>query len=92
MKITEMYDFSIIDNAAFNLVIEEMEDQISPEDKEDNEDFIIDIATFALNQIKPAYRSTLLGKLYTQSLKESKYMDSVKKAVSEAIKKVKSSD
>jgi competence protein ComFB len=90
MKLTEMYDFSIINNEAFNLVLEEMENQLSAEDKIDNEDFVLDVATYALNQVKPAYRATLLGKLYTQSLKESKYMDSVKKAVSEAIKKIRS--
>ncbi|MBN1647810.1 MAG: late competence development ComFB family protein [Spirochaetales bacterium] len=89
MKLSEMYDFSIINNEAFNLVIEEMEAQLSPEDMIDNEDFIIDVATYALNQVKPAYRATLLGKLYTQSLKESKYMDSIKKAVSDAIKKIR---
>ena len=89
MKLTDMYDFSIINNEAFNLVIEEMENQLSPEEKMDNEDFILDVATYALNQVKPAYRATLLGKLYTQSLKESKYMDSVKNAVSEAIKKIR---
>ena len=89
MKLTDMYDFSIINNEAFNLVIEEMENQLSPEEKTDNEDFILDVATYALNQVKPAYRATLLGKLYTQSLKESKYMDSVKNAVSEAIKKIR---
>ena len=88
MKLIELYDFSIINNEAFNLVIDEMENQLTDEEKEDNEDFIIDVATYALNQVKPAYRATLLGKLYTQSLKESAYMDSVRKAVKEAIKKL----
>ena len=91
MKLKEMYDFSIINNEAFNLVIDEMEEQLSPEEKTDNEDFILDVATLALNHVKPAYRATLLGKLYTQTLKESDYMKSVKKAVTDAIKKVKSS-
>ena len=92
MKLENMYDFSIISNEAENLIIEEMEEQLNEEDKTDNEDFIIDVATYALNHVKPAYRSTLLGKLYTQSLKESDYMKSVRNAVAEAIRIVKSSE
>jgi len=90
MSLQDMYDFSIIENEAERLVIEEIEGQLLPEELEDNEDFIFDIITLALNNIPPAYRSTLLGKLYNSTLKDSDYMQKVSGAVKEAIRKVKS--
>jgi len=89
MALQDMYDFSIIENEAERLILQEIERQLDPEDMEYNEDFIFDIATLALNNVPPAYRSTLLGKLYSSTLEDSDYMEKVKKAVTSAISKVK---
>ena len=88
MALKDLYDFSLIQNEAERLILEEMERQLLEADLFDNEDFIFDVATLALNNTPPAYRATLLGKLYSSTLEDSEYMEKVQKAVSSAIKKV----
>ncbi|WP_319562406.1 late competence development ComFB family protein [Marispirochaeta sp.] len=88
MALEEIYDFSQIRNQAEKLVIEEIERQLPEEEHQSNEEFILDIATFALNHLRPIYSYTLLGKLYTDNLEENYYND-VEKAVSNAILKIR---
>jgi competence protein ComFB len=88
MALDDMYDFSQISNQAEKLVIEEIEDHLSAEELSDNEEFILDVATYALNHLRPIYSYTLLGKLYTENLDES-YHEEVEKAVSAAIAKIR---
>jgi competence protein ComFB len=88
MKLTEMYDFKQIVNAAEDLVIEEIAAQLPEEDWE-NEDLVFDIATYALNQVSPMYRYTLLGKMYSDTLKETDQYKAVRAAVGKAIAKIK---
>ena len=88
MALDDMYDFSQISNQAEKLVIEEIENQLSAAELNDNEEFILDVVTYALNHLRPIYSYTLLGKLYTENLDES-YHEEVEKAVSAAIKKIR---
>jgi len=88
MALEEIYDFSQIRNQAERLVVEEIERQLTEEELQDNEEFVLDIATFALNHLRPIYSYTLLGKLYTDNLEESYYHE-VEKAVSNAILKIR---
>jgi competence protein ComFB len=88
MALEDVYDFSQISNQAEKLVIEEIENQLSAEELTDNEEFILDVATYALNHLRPIYSYTLLGKLYTENLDES-YHEEVEKAVSAAIAKIR---
>ena len=88
MALDDMYDFSQISNQGEKLVIEEIENQLSAEELSDNEEFILDIATYALNHLRPIYSYTLLGKLYTENLDES-YHEEVGKSVSAAITKIR---
>ena len=88
MALEEFYDFSQIRNQAEKLVIQEIEQQLPQEELEDNEEFILDVATFALNHLRPIYSYTLLGKLYTENLDEDYYSE-VEKAVSLAIQKIR---
>ena len=88
MALEDVYDFSQISNQAEKLVIEEIENQLSAEELTDNEEFILDVATYALNHLRPIYSYTLLGKLYTENLDES-YYEEVEKAVSAAIAKIR---
>ena len=69
-------------------MVEEIERQLTEEELQDNEEFVLDIATFALNHLRPIYSYTLLGKLYTDNLEESYYQE-VEKAVSNAILKIR---
>ena len=89
MGLRDLYDFSLIENEAEKMVIDELEKQLPPEMHDDNEEWIMDLATYALNHVKPAYSVTLLGKMYAHSLEEGKYAAEITKAVSEAIKKIK---
>ncbi|MBN2510874.1 MAG: late competence development ComFB family protein [Spirochaetales bacterium] len=88
MGLRDLYDFSLIENEAEKMVIDELEKQLAPELLEDNEEWIMDLATYALNHLKPAYSVTLLGKMYAHSLEEGKYAAEVRKMVAEAIKKI----
>ena len=91
MAFKDNYDFYMLKNEAENLVIQEMELQLSSQSKNMclcNE-CVVDIAAMALNSVKPLYRFSLLGTLYASSaMTEQSYADSVKKAVEDAIKKV----
>jgi len=50
---------------------------------------VLDMAAIALNTVKPLYRVSLLGSLYTATaMDEKNYASSVKEAVSNAIEKV----
>jgi len=91
MSFLNEYNFDLLKNEAEVLVIREMENQVKnyPDMCLCNE-CVVDIAAIALNAVKPLYRFSILGTLYTsQAMTEQSYSDSVKKAVAEAIQKVK---
>jgi len=92
MAFIDDYDFNLLKNEAEIIVIREIEQQL----KSGHEgmcrcnDCIVDIAAISLNTVKPLYRFSILGTLYaSQAMTEQSYADSVKRAVSDAIKKVK---
>jgi len=92
MGFIEDYDFDLLKNEAEIMVIRELEQQLRSESDEmcRCNECIVDIAAVALNSIKPLYRFSLLGTLYaSQAMTEQAYADSVKQAVSQAIKKVR---
>lgn len=92
MGFFEEYDFDLLKNEAEVLVIHEIEKQLEnePEDMCRCNECVVDIAAIALNTVKPLYRFSLLGTLYaSQAMTEQTYADSLKKAVSFAIKKVR---
>ena len=89
MGLREEYDFENLENAAENLVLEELEKQIKKNPPPCVcQDCILDMATLALNNVKPYYRVSLLGKLYANSAHETAYGEQVKKAVKSAVKKI----
>jgi len=92
MAFVDEYDFDLLKNEAEIMVIRELELQLKSESDEmcRCNECIVDIAAVALNMIKPLYRFSLLGTLYaSQAMTEEAYADSVKKAVAQAIKKVR---
>ena len=92
MGLLEEYDFDLLKNEAEVLVIHEMEHQLQSqsEDMCRCNECIVDIAAISLNSVKPLYRFSILGTLYaSQAMSEQSYADSVKKAVADAIVKVK---
>ena len=91
MSLKDAYDFNFLVNEAERLVLEELEVQL----KKDTEgeickcqDCILDMAAYALNNVRPAYRASLVGKLYAASINGLDYDAEIKAAVSLAIEKI----
>ena len=93
MAFLDDYDFGILKNEAEELVLHELDVQLAA--KGGNicrcEECVMDMASMALNAVKPLYRSSLLGSIYAaHAINEQAYADSVQKAVADAISKVAS--
>jgi len=92
MAIRDEYDFELLVNEAETLVLRELEVQLAEHSEEmcRCNECIVDMAAVALNTVKPLYRFSLLGTLYTsQAMTEQAYAGSIKEAVSAAIQKVR---
>ena len=92
MAFIDTYDFENLKNEAENIVINELGRQLDayngPVCK--CNDCVVDMAAMVLNAVKPLYRVSLLGSLYTASaMDEKSYARSVRAAVSGAIEKVR---
>ena len=91
MDFINSYDFALLKNEAEQLVVKELEKQINAYTGElcRCNECVVDMAAIALNKVKPLYRFSLLGTLYTaQAMNEKEYADSVQEAVAAAIVKV----
>ncbi len=89
MGLKEDYDFDILVNEAENLIIKELEIQISATPGVCScQDCVLDMAAYALNKVKPNYRASLLGKLYAADTDRGEYAREITAAVEEAVRKV----
>lgn len=91
MGFKDDYDFELLVNESENLVFDELEKQLDEEEYANIcrcQDCILDMATLALNKIKPKYRSSFTGVIYAQQYHSGEFIDEVKKAVKNAIDKV----
>ena len=91
MAFRDKYDFVHLKNEAENLVINELERQLEAADESvcRCNDCVLDIATMALNSVKPLYHVSLMGTLYAAvAMDEKTYASSVREAVFKAIEKV----
>jgi len=52
-----------------------------------SEDEVLDMAAYALNNVRPLYRVNLLGRIYAQNVGEA-YTKELTQAVADAIKKI----
>ena len=92
MAFIDSYDFEHLKNEAENLVIRDLGRQLEtfPDPVCRCNDCILDMAAMALNTVKPLYRVSLLGKLYTETaMDEGMYARTVREAVFRAIEKVR---
>jgi competence protein ComFB len=91
MALIDTYNFEILENEAEKLVFNELEQQLAAYDDaicRCNE-CVVDMAAMALNGVKPLYRVSLLGTLYAaEAMADEVYANSIREAVSKAIKKV----
>ena len=93
MAFIDSYDFEHLKNEAENLIIKDLGRQLEayPDPICRCNDCILDMAAMALNSVKPLYRVSLLGKLYTETAmtEGSDYARKVREAVFDAIEKVR---
>jgi competence protein ComFB len=92
MGLTDNYDFDYLKNEAETLVIKELERQLKTYSEPfcHCNDCVLDMAAITLNTVKPLYRVSLLGSLYTaNAMDEKTYASSVRDAVFNAIERVR---
>ncbi|MCP5514241.1 MAG: late competence development ComFB family protein [Spirochaetales bacterium] len=90
MGLNEMYNFDYLKNEAEELVKEILEREMKLDKKICGcQDCVLDIVGFALNNIKPLYKTSLKGTLYASASVPEKYIEAVEEAVKFAIEKVK---
>lgn len=90
MALSDKYDLSELTNQMENFVFNELERQlgsIADEDICKCNDCILDMACYALNNVEPRYRSSLMGSLYAR-VEDAEVNKSLKKNVAEAIQKI----
>lgn len=91
MDLRTYIDFEDLVNESERLVIDELGRQMEDPENQDlleDEDLVRDIAAYALNHVRPMYRANLLGRLYAKSV-EAEESEEVRRAVSEAINKIR---
>ena len=93
MAFIDSYNFENLKNEAENVVVKDLSRQLEayPDPICKCNDCILDMAAMALNSVRPLYRVSLLGKLYTESAmaEGSDYARSVREAVFDAIEKIR---
>jgi len=92
MAFIDQYDFENLHNESEKFVLDELGRQLEVFSKPIclcNE-CVSDMAAMSLNTVKPLYRVSLLGSLYTASkMDEKTYATSVREAVFNSIEKVR---
>ena len=90
MALSEKYNLSELTNQMEKLVFDELEHQlaaISDDDICKCNDCILDISCYALNNLTPRYRSSLMGSLYAK-VEDLEVNKKVKMNVTRAIQKI----
>ncbi|MDF1567426.1 MAG: late competence development ComFB family protein [Spirochaetaceae bacterium] len=90
MSLAERYDLSDLTNQMEDFVFQELESQLNAIADEDIckcNDCILDMACFALNNLTPKYRSSLIGSLYAKVESREVHVG-VQKNVAQAIQKI----
>lgn len=91
MALKDEYNFDLLENEAENLVIDELERQLTDAENSGvcrTEECLLDMAAYALNHVSPLYRATLLGRVYAPALNAEHHAE-VERAVREAIRIVR---
>jgi competence protein ComFB len=53
------------------------------------QDCVLDMAAYALNNVKPTYRVSLMGTVYARAVNDIEYAAEISRVVADAIKKIK---
>jgi len=92
MASIENYNFEHLKNEAENLVIKELNRQLEVYQEPicRCDECVTDMAAMTLNMVKPLYRVSLLGSLYTAcAMDEEEYATSIRESVFTAIERVR---
>ncbi|MGA2977519.1 MAG: late competence development ComFB family protein [Spirochaetia bacterium] len=90
MALKDSYDFDSLVNEAERMVLDELESQLALSSGTCTcQDCVLDMAAYALNNVKPAYRVSLMGSVYARSPNKTEYTRDITRAVRDAIEKVK---
>jgi len=92
MDFKDRYDLGNLINEAERLVIAELERQLALAEHKDAclcEECVLDMAAYALNNIRPLYRVSLLGTLYAHAIERTEFAVELRSAVTKAIAKIK---
>jgi len=92
MALRDKYDFDFLKNEAEELILDELERQLELYSTTlcKCNDCVVDMAALAFNGVKPLYRSSLMGRLYTETAKDQKaYAKSIRDSVFNAIEKIR---
>jgi competence protein ComFB len=90
MAFRDRYDFESLVNEAEHSVLEELETQLSAEKGICAcQDCVLDMAAWALNNVKPSYRVSLMGSVYARSAGREGQAPAIRRAVRDAIQKVR---
>jgi competence protein ComFB len=91
MALRDEYDFDSLVNEAERMVLDDLEVQLAGRtDLCTCQECVLDMAAFALNNVKPSYRVSLMGSVYARSADKAGYAREVSRVVRESIEKVKS--
>ena len=92
MAFADEYNFDLLKNEAENLVLRELERQLAeyPQEICTCNECVVDMAAISLNAVKPLYRFSILGTLYTaQAENEAAYAERLREAVAQSIERVR---
>jgi competence protein ComFB len=86
----DRYDFDSLVNEAERLVLEELESQLAREAGTCQcQDCVLDMAALAMNNVRPAYRVSLLGSVYAGAQGQATQGDDIRRAVRDAVRKIR---
>ena len=91
MALIDVQDLDYLENESEKIVLAEIERQLNslPDYICTCRECVLDVAALALNSIKPLYRVTLMGKIYTSmAMDEKNYANNIRNVVFKAIEKV----
>jgi competence protein ComFB len=90
MSLRDRYDFDGLVNEAERLVLAELETQLAAErDVCTCQDCVLDMAAWALNNVRPIYRVSLMGSVYARGGAREGQAQEISRAVRQAIQRVK---
>ena len=90
MALRDEYDFESLVNEAESSVLRELESQIAADPEICRcQDCVLDMAAYALNNVKPSYRVSLMGSFAAGRADEAGYANEISRVVREAVEKVR---